>query len=687
MAHSQPNQIYRKLMGISSLNPYAGHDSSSRGQMFCSHLGQALVISGSTERRIQTGMEREFGKYTFSIKMPTDAEIIRAIDRYPETMDAQYIRENPQTVVLYEDVHTKEIGVIDLVRYCSYHQHFGFPYKATKHMSSIRRGTAIPKGTVLLDSPSVNENGGYQYGRECNVAFMTHPAVSEDGILISRDVLDKFKIKTYETRVVEFGSDFYPLNLYGTPENFKAFPDIGDVIRSDGLLMALRKYDDSLAPIEQNIYDLMEVDFTFDKTVYGAGPGGKIIDIRVHHDNQNYNPPTPVGMEVQAAKYDHARRIFYSEILGEYNRLKRERGENLRLTPQLHRLIVEAISVVGESEQRILKMNGKNPLDDWRLEFVIEYEITPTIGFKFTDGHGGKGVNCKICEPHEMPVDADGNRADIVMDPNATISRMNLGRLFEQYTNGASRDVVKRIAQRLPLEKVDVAPDELINEMFDYLVSYYAAVSAKMASWFHKDLYRGTRRNHLKQVLKNGIYIYHPPEAEEEQVDVIEKLEANFPQTYGPVTYVGNSGRTITTKQPVRIASTYIMLLEKTADDWTAVSSGMLQHFGVLAPIPKSFRHARPSRTQAIRAMGETESRIYASYVGPAITADIMDRNNSVTAHEAIVQSILEAPQPTNIDLAVDRKKVPLGNSRPLQIVRHVGSCAGWTFTYRKSPK
>ncbi len=686
MAIQQPAQLHRQLMGLSGLNFSDGNDSSPRKAMYTTHLGQALVIDKSTERRIQTGMEREFGKYTFSIKAPCNMEIVRVIERYRQTIGAESIAENPYTIVLYENVEDpdREIGMLEMPKFCSYHQHFGFPYKPTKHASEIRRGAAFPEGTIFLDSPSITENGGYKYGREMNVAFMTIPGVAEDGIVISEDVLQYLKIRTYETRIVEFGNDEFPLNLYGTIGNFKAFPDIGDYIRDDGLLMALREYNEMLAPVKQNVYDLMEVDHIFDKSIYAAGPGGRIIDIRVHHDNSAYNPPTPVGMEIQAAKYDVARRQFYTELLAEYNRLKRERGDALKLQPKLHRLIVEALSVVGESESRIIKMSGKNPLNDWRIEFVIEYEITPTIGFKLTDCHGGKGVICKIMKPEDMPVDADGNRADIIMDPNATISRMNLGRLYEQYFNGASRDLVKRISQVLTPHTVMSAPQELTDEQFEILTQYYACYSTRMEHWFRHN--RIDKRQHLKKILSDGIYLYMPPDNEKEIRGIVKELEVKFPQTYGPVTYVGNSGNRVVTKNPVRIGSLYIMLLEKTGDDWTAVSSGMLQHFGVLAPIPKSLRYAKPSRTQAIRAIGETEARIYASYVGPEITVDILDRNNSVTSHEAVVDSILRAKIPTNIDNSINRKQVPMGNSRPLQIVKHIGQCAGWEFRYRKSP-
>ena len=287
-------------------------------------------------------------------------------------------------------------------------------------------------------------------------------------------------------------------------------------------------------------------------------------------------------------------------------------------------------------------------------------------------------------KPEEMPVDKDGNRADIIMDPNATISRMNLGRLYEQYFNAASRDVVKRIREVLQSSTVMTAPLVIIDQQFEYLTQYYSCYSSRMESWFRNNPI--DKRQHLKKILNDGIYLYMPPDNEKEVRGIVKELEQKFPQTYGPVTYIGNSGNRVTTKNPVRIGSLYIMLLEKTGDDWTAVSSGMLQHFGVLAPIPKSLRHAKPSRTQAIRAIGETEARIYASYVGPEITVDILDRNNSVTSHEAVVDSILESPYPTNINTAVDRKAVPLGNSRPLQIVKHILQCAGIQFYYKKSP-
>ena len=152
-----PNEMSSKWWGPCGLQPFPGHVSSSRLQMFASHLGQMLVLNGSTERSIQTGMEREYGKYTFKVEMPCNGLILDIIERYPTTMGIDTIQHNPLTVVIYENVDTKEVGIINLVDYCSNHQYFGFRFAKKKGLNLLRIGGTVPKGTIFLDSPSITD--------------------------------------------------------------------------------------------------------------------------------------------------------------------------------------------------------------------------------------------------------------------------------------------------------------------------------------------------------------------------------------------------------------------------------------------------------------------------------------------------------------------------------------------------
>lgn len=688
------NQLRRELMTVSGLNPFSGHDSSSRGVMFCSHVGQYLIVNGLTERRIQTGMEREYGKYTFNTKAPANLEVISVVKRYQQTIDKNSINMNPQVFVIYEDMNSNEIGMINIENFCSNHPSFGFEYKKKAAMNKLRKNEFIPEGTVFQDSPAVTADGGYMYGVECNVAYMSHPAVSEDGIMISRDVLKKFAFKKYEKRVVSFGQKRFPLNLYGDDKNYKPFPDIGDRIRGDGALMALRGYDRMLSVIDQSQAALSTIDMFFDKITYADGPGGRIVDIVVHHELDSSQPGTPEGMDEQPLKYDRARRRFYKEIYDEYLRLKGIRKEALKLTPEFSRFVEEAISIVDRSDaNKVQKLFRREPLDDWRIEFVIEYEVVPNIGFKLTDCHGGKGVICKIAEPHEMPVDQFGNRADIVMDGGATISRMNIGRMYEQELNAMSRDVVKNIRARLQLPEASKVTQAQLQQLdvngavsaeWDYLMGYYQIISPdRMYKWFTTGMYEQSKYNHLESIINRGIYLYIPPDNTPTSVEMMEELLAKYSSSYGPVSYIGNSGKVSITKDNVAIGSMYFMLLEKTGDDWTAVSSAKVQHHAVLAQVTSADKYSQPTRQQAIRAWGEAEVRILVSYAGPLVTAEILDRNNNMETHEAVCRAILQADKPTAIPYVVDRTKIPYGNSKPLQMVNHIGECAGWKFSYK----
>lgn len=382
-----PKHFYRKLLSSAGLSAYPQFTSPGRQQMYTSsHLAQKIVCLGMTERFQQTGMEQEFGKATFSVKMPCEGKILQIIRRYPEGDAADAIKENPETIVLYEDVDTKEVGMLTLPRFFSYHTYFGFPYNECKGINQLRLHAVIPKDTIFLDSPGVTESGNYAYGVELNTVFMSHPAISEDGFVISRDCLEKFRFKRYETRSVEFGEKRFALNLFGKNGEYKICPDIGEYVRDDGMLMALRTYDEKLVPVDMNVNALKHVDYAHDERIYANGAGGKIIDIRV---TTNFDTTQGISnMDVQLEKYINQRRVYFEQVVKAYEQLRRNKA--LQLTRELHNLIVKAYTELASGKNRLGKLFRKTPLDHFRIDFVIEYTITPNIGFKLTEGFGGQ---------------------------------------------------------------------------------------------------------------------------------------------------------------------------------------------------------------------------------------------------------------------------------------------------------
>lgn len=72
------------------------------------------------------------------------AKVVEIIERYKSTLGKDTINENPQTIVVYENIETKELGIINLVKFCSNHQYFGFEYKVKKGIEKFTLVHWIP---------------------------------------------------------------------------------------------------------------------------------------------------------------------------------------------------------------------------------------------------------------------------------------------------------------------------------------------------------------------------------------------------------------------------------------------------------------------------------------------------------------------------------------------------------------
>ena len=140
-----------------------------------------------------------------------------------------------------------------------------------------------------------------------------------------------------------------------------------------------------------------------------------------------------------------------------------------------------------------------------------------------------------------MPMDSDGNRADIVMDPYATVNRMNPGRSYELYINAASRDLVKNIRLDMGIKENTHHTQQLVEEIFNsnhikfdqnyrLLLGYYKILSPTMFKWYSEDVDNEEKINHLASIIKDGIYLYLPPDNPVDYPDVIEELEKSYIQ-------------------------------------------------------------------------------------------------------------------------------------------------------------
>ena len=306
-----------------------------------------------------------------------------------------------------------------------------------------------------------------------------------------------------------------------------------------------------------------------------------------------------------------------------------------------------------------------------------------------------------------MPVDEDGNVADIISSPDSIPGRMNLGRLYGPYFNAAARDVRRLILETLgyhrhhkeaiALEEYQSLPQDRVQKAIEILMTYYNIVSPRTLKEFQENLTPDERDQWMLTVLNVAIYNYIPveddglsdnsPFPKKFLDEKVEALEKTFKITYGPVSYVGRSGKRVTTVNKFRIAPIYFMLLDKIADTWLAADIGKHNNFGILTAMNEEDKFSSPWRRTTPRTISETEGRIYCMYGGQTMIAEMMDRSGNLETQKEMAKNILEADHPSRIYRLVDRDKIKFGNARSNQILHHICKCMGFDLVYKPEKK
>ncbi len=679
-----------ELFSIHALNPFVIYNSSPRGLMMASHVSQILVIDNPEKDIIQTPTMNDLSRYVISKKFLHDAEIIDVISRYSNPSIGKEVEYD----IIYRRLDDGKVDVMKIPLFNKFHTYFGFLYKFLLNHRELYPGTIVKKDTYVAVPPTVIDvddegNFDYGFGLNANVAMITIPETAEDGIVISESFAKKLKFKTIEKRVLFVEPDEVLLNLYGNDEHYKPFPEIGEEINPDGVLMAKRKIDDEIIIGLLSKDELRRVNPMFDEAVYCKG---KVIDIKVY---KNYkNKMIPMEPDEFINKYVQGMSDYHRRIVDIYNVLKRS-DPNLEMTPLFIKYVSNSIGYLESEEYRRKKVYRKEEIELYRIEIEVVREIIPTKGFKLSDFHGGKSVIVDVWKDEDMPVDEFGNRADIIADPSATVSRLNIGRMYERYIKAASREakrqLINKIRELLNLtevssQDVDILSDEQVVNLFkEYVIEFVNMFDTEQKAAYNQVLQGNdivSMREIIKEIVDEEFYIYLTLDNPKRAYEIVVDIElSKFKPPYGKVKF-NYYGTPVETKNPVMIAPMYYILLSKIADDYLVTSSAKLNHFGTPITVSSVDKHRLPHRNSPTRVLGETETRLYASYCGREFLAELRNRNSSIEQHATVYRNILNADEPTDIDDVIPRDVYPYKNDRPLTMLEALFHSVGLDLKY-----
>lgn len=698
-----PNEMNYEFIPIIGANAYSVYNSAARKQMNRAHASQHLVTRNIRPDSFTTGLDMNLAKTTFAVKMPMSGTVVKIIHRYPVD-EYRMIPVCPETFVIFQTDSGMYEG-FSLPRYFSSHQYFGFMYAPTENINLLCPGVHIPKGTVFLETPAVNNQRRYGYGCDMNVATMTVPEVSDDGIVGCFESLQSMGFDIIERVTVSLKPGDIPLDIYSEPGMpYKAMPGIGDKVKPSGLLFAARNSAIANSPATMTAKALRRVDYFSDNLTYLSEGGGTVIDIKVLTNTQNLDF-LPEGFLKQCEFYESKHSFYYDELISYFHTLKRRYGENVPLGNILSREMKEAMLIKATRENRVARDYHGSPVGEFRIEFTVQKELRLNLQFKATNNHGGKGVLVDIWPRSRMPVDANGNRADWIVDPISSINRMCMGAVYEPREKEAARDFLHAIRRELtgnqwfqPRFNYRECVEDLFhdnNQKFQALKArmrlFYSIIQSDDMSLYDAYTDQDWINNIVSVIAHDGIVgftIFKDVNRQALGINTIIDLDQHFPSQATQVSFIDHLGNTHVSVSKIPIAPMYMLVLEKIAkSDWTATSSSRYNTLGVIGKNTKQIKRGSPGHDSSNRSHGEAEMRVEDAFTHPMTIAEINDRNGSPRIHRMCTMNILTAEYPTRIEQLIDRNVVPYGSSSQLSILDHMIAVYGQKISYVDNSK
>lgn len=643
-----------RLIGCESgISPMAAQITASRAEMLASHLKQPVPIDQPDFPYIYSGMEYNLGEYEItSSERDQAAQILAVIPKYPTVRGEFYIQKNPSLTVIYLGLEDRLIHYFTIDTYTKGSDGFGY-YNVFKNEHLLQTGQVVDKDVKFSTSP-LHKGNLYCMGVNLNVAYMTLDESIEDAMLISKSAAARMSSRDIRQVTASISPTQHPLDRYGDGTEFKFMPDIGETVNDDCILCAFRDVDSDTFLADTSQSALHKPYHLHDK-IYYAPPGSVVLDIDVYVPNRIGSFPKQLYTQID--KYRRGNAQYFTNVVQTYNQYKTQYG----LSPEFNSLVTRAIARLSIANVRYkdiphrpkMRMTTKkgHPLDSIRITITYAADRHVAPGFKITGRDGAKGVVCRIAEDEDMPIDEQGIRADIVIDPASAVARENTGQYTEQGINRISLFVQKYIK--------DAYTSGDTNKALNILYDYYNDINPNYLEMAVKPVLNTEDKqlDHIEEVIKNGIYLNMPPALQSQygsNTKLIKALAAKWNVISSPVTYHLRNKKTgerrvFTTDDPITIGSKYIYLLCKIPE---VLASGVsfVNQFQTPMRAPPHMRNRYPISQNPVR-FGEDESRLMAMDLEHVVelTRIASLQSGSIVGLNTVIETLLKSEHPTQI--------------------------------------
>lgn len=674
-----------RLIGLeASLSPFVNFTSSQRLNMFSSNIVQSLIVRDPEMPNISSGYEREFLNYTFNpTRMERNGTTIHVLPKYRTNIGSQPIKLTPAYVVIYIGEDDDLIHCMTVPTYMRGIDGFGYMMEINHRMLSPNLG--LQKGDCIAHSHAV-QGSKYCLGRNANVCYITMKETVEDAFCISESFAKHMESTGIKTLTIDIGRNDVPLNLYGDADDYKFLPDIGEYVREDGIICALRQVNDATIISDMNELSLTIPQYAHDSVFYAAAPGAQIIDIDVAV-NRSKKVKTPDYIFSQMDKYIAGNMHFYQRIMDIY---QQECISNKRApAPEFNTLVTRAASMMTAFNKsgNVFDLVRRSPPKFTRKSELIEfmqvvvtyrYDNVISLGHKFTGRDGAKGVVSAIIPDKDMPVNDFGVCADICKAPEANLNRMNLGQIYEQFLNCLIYEVV---------EKVKITSN--IDIAYSYILEFIRDVNPDYADVIESVVKTSNQRaEFVGEIIKTErIIIVVPSFLNTLTPEWCLYMSDKYKVRVSPVSYnlyddEHNFLRRVRTKKNIYIGKKYLFVLCKIPYARACGVAYVNQYKIPIRIKERKVKEGYPVGLTPIR-LGEDEVRNLSMVIGEDMTYRIISLYaNSPEGTDELVETLLTADKPTQIEWILSDNAALTAGNQTIKVYNHLMNTCGVDSVY-----
>lgn len=657
------------------ISHFPDHTSSQRLLMWNNSAAQVEVIAGAEPAFVQTGYETKYGKYEFDESArDQDVQVVAGIPKFATATDNSRIKSNPSYTTVFIGCDDNKVGYFNINEYTELHSGFGYKNKRVTNTYPME-GDYIPRGQKFVTAP--NHDGPiYSLGLNANVCYMPMWDTTDDAFIISKSLAKRFTHTVIAKREIIIDKDDQPLNLYSDPDDnsdYRCFPDIGTVVRDDGILIGLRKKDGNAFSTDLTSEEL-KIPRLMHDNIIKAPPGARVVDVQVYISHKQIRTiDDPCYM--QFLEYNKLHNMYYSSIIDAYEEYCVKQGH--ACTPEFNTLVTRCkCFCYSRGGKSMILVNKKDVIENIHLTITYAYDKPISLGYKLTGTDGSKGVVSAIWEDEDMPVSIHGIRADILITAESPFNRLNGGQLIEQFLTLCS----ELVAQKVRKENMTT------NQAYDYVMDYIETVQPMWGKLI-RERCQYAKAEFIEGVKKDGIYLMVPPYCAGFDSNLILKLADKYHIERGPLTYHirNNDGsrKKIITKCPGIIGAKYLVLLGKRPDDTiTAGEFGHMNQFMIpMKPNSKTAK-AHSLHGQTPQKYGEDEFRNVAAIAGMGTAVRILGVYGcSPIAMNKLEDLLLTSPYPTALgNIGMTTKEV-VDTSTNIGLMQHMLCAIGYRLS------